>query len=43
MRWFRFLLPSCPNKDGGKLHQMWRDAEHDATVYECDVCHEEWI
>lgn len=39
---FRLLLPSCPNKDGGKLHQTMLDMEIDKLVYECDHCHEEF-
>jgi len=38
-----WLLPSCPNKDNGKLHQTMLDMNIDKLVYQCDVCHEEFI
>lgn len=43
MRWLRWLLPSCPNNDGGKLHQVMLDMIIDRIVYECDICHEEFL
>jgi len=43
MSWFRFLRPSCPNKDGGKLHIDHYEQMGMVTIWQCDVCKELWI